>query len=222
MSGRVRAAVVLVCAVVAVLVAWYAGAQSTPPAPQPAAGSVRLGPEPGEPVAAYLARLPAELPPPGTATLALVQFAAEQRPAEALAVAEGATPVLAVLHAPMHRVQSALRFERLEEPVAPATALDSARRRAMAAAEADAGRLEGRGRAIATAEAAALADPARPSVLALVVRADRAGLDALAARPGVRAVHAAPQGTTVRELALSPLLPGQLDRADPLPDDGTP
>jgi hypothetical protein len=57
-------------------------------------------------------------------------------------------------------------------------------------------------------------------VLAVVVRADRAALEALAARPGVRAVDAAPVGTTERELALSPLLPGQLTRAEPPPDDG--
>ena len=33
-------------------------------------------------------------------------------------------------------------------------------------------------------------------------------------------VEAAPPGVTLRELALSPLLPEQADRADPLPDDG--
>jgi hypothetical protein len=214
--------VVLGCVLVGLLVAWYAGTQSPPPAPQPSAGSVRLGPDAGEPVPAYLARLRAELPPPGFATLALVQLAAEQTPADALATTTDAAPLVAVLHVPMPRVQTALRFEQLEQPVAPATALDSARQRARAAAEADAGRLDGRARAVAAAEAAALADPTRPCVLALVVRSDRAGLESLAARQGVRAVHAAPPGTTVRELAISPLLPGQVDRADPLPDDGSP
>jgi hypothetical protein len=43
----------------------------------------------------------------------------------------------------------------------------------------------------------------------------------VAARPGVRAVHAAPAGVTARELAIAPLLPDQVERADPLPDDGT-
>jgi hypothetical protein len=42
----------------------------------------------------------------------------------------------------------------------------------------------------------------------------------VAGQPGVRALDAAPAGTTLRELALSPLLPGQTARADPLPDDG--
>ena len=45
-------------------------------------------------------------------------------------------------------------------------------------------------------------------------------LEQVAAQPGVRAVHAAPAGTTRVELALAPLLPGQTERVDPLPDDG--
>jgi len=47
-----------------------------------------------------------------------------------------------------------------------------------------------------------------------------AGLGAVVGRPAVRAVEAAPPGTAARELALSPLLPEQTVRADPLPDDG--
>ena len=60
--------------------------------------------------------------------------------------------------------------------------------------------------------------PDCPCVVALVVTADGAALR----RPGagVRVIEAAPQGVTLRELALSPLLPEQADRADPLPDDG--
>jgi hypothetical protein len=42
----------------------------------------------------------------------------------------------------------------------------------------------------------------------------------VAARPGVRAVHAAPAGVTARELAIAPLLPEQAERVDPPPDDG--
>jgi hypothetical protein len=64
----------------------------------------------------------------------------------------------------------------------------------------------------------------RPEVLnalnlAWVTELDEAAT-ALAARPDVRAVHAAPAGVTARELALSPLLPEQVERADPPPDDG--
>ena len=53
-----------------------------------------------------------------------------------------------------------------------------------------------------------------------MVDGDRAGLDAVARRAPVRAVEAAPPGTTGAELALSPLLPEQTARADPPPDDG--
>jgi hypothetical protein len=181
---------------------------------------VRLGPESGERVADYLARLPAELPASGVEAFALVQFAAELTPSGALAAVEPAVPATAVLRVPLPRVQTALRFIALDaDPPLPA-ALGTARERAWFAADADAARRTGRPAEVADTEAAALADPACRCVLAVVVRADRAGLEALAARPGVRAVHAAPAGTDPVELALSPLLPGQVERADPVPDDG--
>jgi hypothetical protein len=219
-TGRARTGVLLACAAVVLLVAWYAGAQFPTGTPAPAPGSVRLGPEPGEEVSAYLARLPAELPAPGVEALALVQFAAELPVPAAVQAVAGAAPVTAVLRVPLPRIQTALRFEPLEQGVPPPAALDAARRRAQQQAAADAQRLAGRAAAVAAAEARALADPAAPCVLAIVVRAERATLDAVAARPDVRAVHAAPAGVTARELALAPLLPGQVERVDPLPDDG--
>lgn len=232
-----RLAVLLGCVLLTLGVAWYAGSRSVPPGRQPAAGSVRLGPEAGEPVAQYLAGLPALLPAPGTATLALVQFRAEMAPAAALAAVGGdgaapigagrgdvsarfPVPVTAVLRVPLPRVQTALRFEALEPGVSPTTALDTARERARRAADAGAARLTGRQAALAAAEAAVLADPACRCVLAVVVRADRAGLEAIAARAGARAVHAAPAGAVPIELVLAPLLPEQVERADPPPDDG--
>ena len=115
---------------------------------------------------------------------------------------------------------AALRFEAVETGVPVATALDSARQRAAAAAAADVQRLTGRPRDVASVEATALAAPTCLCVVASVVRADGAVLGQLPTRPGVRAVHAAPAGATDRELALSPLLPEQTQRADPLPDDG--
>jgi hypothetical protein len=219
-TGRARATVLLACAAVVLLVAWYAGAQVPASAPAPASGSVRLGPEPGEEVSAYLARLPGELPEPGVETLALVQLDAELTPPQALSAVAGTVPVTAVLRVPLPRVQTALRFAPLDPGVAAPTALDVARERAQQEAAADAQRSGGRAADVAAVEARALADPAAPCVLALVVRAERAGLEAVAARPEVRAVHAAPAGTSPRELALAPLLPGQVERADPLPDDG--
>ena len=229
------------CVVVLLATAWYVGSRFDPPAPRPAAGAVRLGPEPGEAVADYRARLPAELPAPGTPVLALVQFGAELTPEGAMALLGGApgpdgaaavtasavsvtavsvTAVSAVFHVPLPRVQTALRFVALDPgPPLPA-ALGTARERAWFAADADAARRTGRPADVAATEAAALADPACGCVLAVVVRADRAGLELLAARPGVRAVHAAPAGADPVELALSPLLPSQVERADPVPDDG--
>jgi hypothetical protein len=219
-TGRARAGVLLACAAVVLLAAWYAGAQFPASAPAPTPGSIRLGPEPGEDVAAYLHRVPGELPAPGTTALALVQFAAELPDPAAVVAVAGTTPVTVVLRVPMPRVQTALRFELLEQGMPVPAALDTARRRAQQQAATDAQREAGRAAEVAAAEARALADPSAPCVLALVVQAERSGLDAVAARPEVRAVHAAPAGATARELAVSPLLPGQVQRADPLPDDG--
>jgi hypothetical protein len=219
-TGRTRTGVLFACAVVVLLAAWYAGAQIPSSTPAPAPGSVRLGPEPGEEVSAYLARLPAELPAPGAEALALVQFGTELPAPQALRAVAGAAPTTAVLRVPLHRVQTALRFQPLDPGVPAPTALDVARQRAQQQAVADAQQAVGRAADVAAVEARTLADPAAPWVLALVVRARRAGLEAVAARPGVRAVHAAPPGVRPRELALAPLLPGQVERADPLPDDG--
>lgn len=222
MTRTTRLAVLAACVVVGLLAAWYAGSRFPAAGPVPAAGSVRLGPEPGEPVGGYLARLPAALPAPGAVVPALVQFAAELAvgPAAARVAGAGMPAEVAVFHVPLPRVQTALRFAPLDPAVPAAAALAAAREQARFGAAADADRRSGRPRAVAAAEATALADPGCPCVLAVVVRGDRAGLAALAAAPGVRAVHAAPQGTAVRELALAPLLPAQVQRADPLPDDG--
>jgi hypothetical protein len=218
-STRSRIAVLAGCLVVVLLAAWFAGTQHSPMASMAPTGTVRLGPEAGEDVAAYLARLPTTLPPAGVRAPALVQLSAEATPAEALDAIGGVTPVTAVLRVPLPRVQTALRFEDLEPGVAPATAVQSARVRAQQAAAADA-RLPGRPGAVAATEAAALDRADCRCVVALVVDGDRAALAAVGGRPAVRAVEAAPPGTTSLELALAPLLPEQTVRADPPPDDG--
>ncbi len=218
MGPRSRAAVVVCCLAVAVAVAWYAGTRQAPSTPTPPVGTVRLGPEPGEDVAGYLARLPATLPPDGVAAPALVQLAAGSTTGDALAVLAGTAPRTAVFRVPLPRVQTALRFVALEDAVPAAAAMDNARARAEQTAAADAGRLPGRAGAVAAAEAAALADAGCRCVLAVLVEGDRAALAAVAARAGVRAVEAAPPGTA--DPALAPLLPEQTARADPPPDDG--
>jgi len=218
-NTRGRLAVLAGCVLVALAVAWYAGSQHPPSSATPAPGSVRLGPEAGEDVAAYLARLPATLPPDGARAPALVQLAAEATAPDALAAVDGTTPVTAVFRVPLPRVQTALRFVALEPGVPAATALDSARVRAQRAAAAEALQT-GRPGAVAAVEAASLDSADCRCVVALVVDGDRAGLGAVAGRPAVRAVEAAPPGTTDGELALAPLLPEQTVRADPPPDDG--
>lgn len=219
LTARGRVAVLAGCAVVALLVALYAAAQVRT-GPAVPTGSVRLGPDAGEDVAAYAARARASLPASGTTALALVQFTAGRTVADAAAV--GATPVEAVLRVPIPRVQTALRFEPLPAGSPVAAALDAARQRAAFDARAAATRTtpDARAAAVAAAEATALDRPGCPCVTALVVSADGTALRALAAAPLVRVVEAAPPGTTLPELALSPLLPEQAVRADPLPDDG--
>jgi hypothetical protein len=182
----------------------------------------------------YLASLPAQLPAAGETAPALVQFS---RPLDATAAAAAAPAGAgtAVFRVPIDRVQTALRFEPVTGTGDPAAALGVARERAAFGAEADAGRTAQaaggatnpearealtRRAAVAAAERRALAEPGCACVIALVATADRAGLESLAARADVRAVHAAPPGTTVQELALSPLLPAQTTAATPPPDDG--
>lgn len=221
MTTRRRLVLLAACAVAVLLVAWAAGAQIVGTGqPGPPAGSVRLGPDAGEPVADYLGRLGADLPQPGPTVPALVQFRSGQTAEAALAATAGTAAVTVVWRVPVTRVQTALRFQDLEPQVPPATALDSARRRAADAAAADAARTTGRQQAVALLEEARLTDPACACVVAVVVLTDRTGLDALAGRDTVRAVQAAPPDTRPVELALAPLLPDQTDRADPPPDDG--
>jgi hypothetical protein len=208
--------VVALSVAVLLLAIWYAGTQRAPSVPLPT-GAVRLGPEPGEDVAAYLARLPATLPAAGRAP-ALVQLAEETTPRAALDAVAGTAPRTVVFRVPLPRVQTALRFVALEDAVPVTAALDNARGRAEQEAAADAQRMSGRAAEVAAAEARTLADPACRCVLALLVDGDRAGLAAVAARTGVRAVEAAPPGTV--DPALAPLLPEQTARADPPPDDG--
>ena len=218
MSRPWRPAVLVGCLLVVLTLGWYAGARDGAGTAAAPAGTVRLGPEPGEDVAAYLARVPATLPSPGVAVPALVQLAEPVTTAEAVATVAGTTPRTAVFRVSLPRVQTALRFVALEPGVPIDIALDSARVRAEQAAGTDAGRLPGRVGAVAAVEATELGSPSCRCVLALLVDGDGAALAALATRPGVRAVEGAPAGTV--DPALSPLLPEQARRVEPVPDDG--
>ncbi|MBW0102598.1 hypothetical protein [Pseudonocardia sp. KRD291] len=220
MRARTRIAVLGGLALVVVLAAWFAGSEGGGPTPARTAGSVRLGPDPGQAVAEYRADLARRLPAPGETTLALLQLDRPLDTATAAALAGPSPVVTAVFRVSLPRVQTALRFEPVTGTGDVAAALDVARQRAGFAAGADASRLGGRRAAVASAEMRALDSPSCACLPALVVRADRARLEALSTTPGVRAVDAAPVGTQVTDLALAPLLPEQTAAADPLPDDG--
>ncbi|MGH3883049.1 MAG: hypothetical protein ACRDRC_06555, partial [Pseudonocardiaceae bacterium] len=73
--------------------------------------------------------------------------------------------------------------------------------------------------AVAAAEAARLRGGCA-CVVAFLVVGDGAALQAVASRPGVRAVHVAAPDTPLQDVAISPLLPEQVGRAGPVPDDG--
>ena len=219
MSTRSRVAVLVSCVVLVLLAAWYAGAQHAPSGPTPATGTIRLGPEAGEDMAGYLARLLATLPPDGARAPALVQIPRRRRRPGGARRGRRGDAVTAVFRVPLPRVQTALRFVALEPGC-------RSRRRWTTPGCGRSGRpprciaLTGRPGAVAAAEAAVLGRPDCRCVVALVVDGDREALSALAGRAPVRAVEAAPPGTAEAELALSPLLPEQTTRADPPPDDG--
>lgn len=206
--------------------AWVATRQPSPDADE-SLDAVRLGPTPGQPVAAYLAGLPARLPAPNAPPVpALVQFGTERDVADAARLLAGVRPVTAVFRVPLPRVQTALRFQRLPpvdlpDPTAAALRrLTLGQQAASRAAGQQAGQLSGRPSALARYEAAVLGRAGTGCVLAVLVVGGRVGLASVAARPGVRAVDAAPKGTRVDGVALAPLLPEQTDVVAAVPDDG--
>jgi len=219
MTNRARWAllgVLLVAVGVAVLAA---GQRSTSGPPALLPGVQRLGPEPGEPVVHYLTRAADSFPQTGTAW-ALVQFDDHLPPADTARVARDVRLARVVLRVPLARVQTALITrsvpgQRPEEEIAAVLRSAAAHRQA-AAARAPAG---SRAAAVAAAEAHRLRDGCG-CVVAVLVRTDRVGLQRLAAREQVRAVHAAQVGTPPQGLALAPLLPEQREVAGPVADDG--
>jgi hypothetical protein len=211
-------------AVLAVLVAALGVAvvvAGRPGEPLPVTGVQRLGPEAGEPVAHYLRRAGASLPALESESIwALVQLEDYLTPGRAAELAQGIRLSRVVLRVPLPRVQTALIIRDLpgQRPVVELTeALRSAAQdRAAVAAQNVPG---GRSAAVAAVEATQLRGGCA-CVLAFLVFGDGEALQAVAIRPGVRAVHAALPDTPTQDLAISPLLPEQVDTAGPVPDDG--
>lgn len=189
--------------------------------PPTLAGTQRLGPEPGEPVTGYLDRAARSLPAPGVGPVwALVQLTGHVDAATAARLVRGTGLARVVLRVPLPRVQTALITtalpgQRPESEISAAMRAAADDRAAAALAAPD----RSRAAAVAAAEARRLRAGCGCAV-ALLVRADRAGLTELSGRDGVRAVHAAQPGTPPQGLAVAPLLPQQRDVAGPVPDDG--
>ena len=190
------------------------------PGPPPLPGVERLGPEPGEPVAGYLARAATSLPAGGTGPAwALVQLEDHLDAATAAALTQDVRLSRVVLRVPLPRVQTALLIrpvpgQRPAGEIAAAMRSAAGDRQAVAAPA-----TAGRAGQVADAEARRLRAGCS-CVVALLVRGDHAALERLATRSQVRAVHAARVGTPPQGLALAPLLPEQREAAGPVPDDG--
>ncbi|MGH3872836.1 MAG: hypothetical protein ACRDSR_15245 [Pseudonocardiaceae bacterium] len=215
MTPRARWVALFVALGVAVVVAGQPGE------PPPVAGVARLGPEAGEPVAGYLRRAAASLPATGSEPVwALVQLDDYLAPAPAAELTQGVRLSRVVLRVPLPRVQTALIIRDLPgQRPAPELAevlRSTAQDRATVASQAVPG---GRPAAVAAAEAEQLRAGCA-CVLAMLVLGDGAGLQAVVARPGVRAVHVAAPRTPLPDVAISPLLPEQVDIVGPVPDDG--
>ncbi|GLZ47357.1 hypothetical protein Acsp06_35420 [Actinomycetospora sp. NBRC 106375] len=226
------AAIVLaVVLVVALVTAWFAGSSSTGPGDGGIPGSTdaaRLGPAPGETVAGYLARARVVPPAPPGPRPALVELTAELDVggAAALAGVPGVRPRAAVFRVPLPRVQTALRQITLDGSVDPATGLRLAEAQAANRAGEQARTSTGRAAAVATTESARLSAGCA-CVVALVVEIDPVTVPTLLSRPDVRAVEVAPADARMGSLAVSPLLPEQVDdgrdppeTVGPVPDDG--
>lgn len=216
MPPRVRWAVLGVLVMAVGLALWVAGQRGEPVT----SGAQRLGPEAGEPVVDYLRRAGASLPAGSSGPAwALVQLQGYLTPEPAAELTQGVRLSRVILRVPLRRVQTALvtRDVAGQRPVAELTeALLAAARNRLAASRSQPG---ARRSAVAAAEAAQLHDGCA-CVLALLVLGDGKTLRMVAARPGVRAVHAAAPDTSIQDVAISALLPEQADVAGPVPDDG--
>jgi hypothetical protein len=200
---------------------WVAGQRGEPLT----SGAQRLGPVAGEPVADYLRRAGASLPAGNSGPVwALVQLKGYLRPKPAAELIQGVRLSRVILRVPLPRVQTALITRDLpgQRPVAELTepllvrAMGTAAQDRLGASRAVPG---GRLAAVAAAEAAQLRSGCA-CVVALLVFGDGNALRTVAARPGVRAVHAAAPDTLIQDVATSPLLPEQADVVGPVPDDG--
>lgn len=221
MPRQARWAVLAVLLVVFGFAVWVAGQCGEPVH----SSDQRLGPEAGEPVADYLRRAGASLPPAQSQPAwALVELNDYLEPGAAADLTRDVRLSRVLFRVSLPRVQTALITRDLpDQRSAPDLtevlidrSMESAAQERLAAAREMPG---GRREAVAAAEAVQLRRGCA-CVLALLVLGDGDHLRAVSARPGVRAVHAAFPDTPIQDIAISPLLPEQLDIAGPVADDG--
>ncbi len=205
------AAVVIVAVVVVVL------GVRTPVRNAGTAGE-SLGPSSGQQVSEYVADARASMPDSGGPYWALVSLRQELTPAAAAAVPGPARLSRVVLRIPIERVQTRQvsvdvvdQRARVADLQGAMTVAADQLQRSPAADERDA--------AVAQVSVSRLRNNCS-CVLALLVRGSAEELATVAAHPDVRAVEAAPLGTQLRALSLTPLLPAQVTVVNPGPDDG--
>ncbi|MEO9221281.1 MAG: hypothetical protein ABI251_05790 [Mycobacteriaceae bacterium] len=205
------AAVIIVAVVVVVL------GVRTPVRSAGTAGE-SLGPRSGQQVEQYVADARVSMPDSGGPFWALVSLRHELTPAAAAVIPGSARVSRAVLRVPLDRVQTPQVTVDLADQGARVADLQGAMtvaadqlQRSPAADERDA--------AVAQVSVSRLRNNCS-CVLALLVRGSAEELATVAAHPDVRAVEAAPLGTQLRALSLTPLLPAQVTVVDPGADDG--
>jgi hypothetical protein len=223
-------AVVVVAATVAVVTTWGTGKPAPPDLPATPTG--RVGVSDGDPVPAYVAAQRAELErlttqDPGTQVYALVSFTRYLTPAQVATVSAGVTTIAGYARAPLPGQQTELvrlPANRLPDDLTVAITEVAGRKTAEAAGyrtQTAKGGADQTRYGFSADVASREADSYRSGagcVYALVVRATPPELTALADRPDVRVVDAAPEVTDVAQGVFVAPLPEQVDRVQPLPD----
>ncbi|MGC0364452.1 hypothetical protein ABH922_002436 [Rhodococcus sp. 27YEA15] len=201
--------------VAAVVVAVVVVAGITHPVPAPLIRTDVLGPDNGEPVAAYLDRADDSLSAVDGSAWALVSFA-EAKTADDVVASTADVRVSQVLYrVPMDRVLTPLASVKV-------SGSEVAIRRSAATAAtqlATAGGADDRQVQVVQASVRALSSGCACAV-AVVVRGTSAALEALAAEPGIRAVEAMAHDGVPWLAAVRPLLPEYVDVVAAGPDDG--
>jgi hypothetical protein len=197
-------------AIAVVLLGWAA------PPVRSVVSTDRLGPEPGEPVADYLARARDSLTGSDAAGhWALVSFSAGITSDHLTEHVAGLRISQVLYHVPIDRVYTPL--VTVPVPAGAVAVLDSAR---VAANALGLSQFADTRTARATAVAAARLHAGCACTAAVIVRGRLDQLRDLAAHPDIRAVQALPADAGAGAFAVLPFLPEQTGSAVPGPDDG--